>query len=110
MQAQQTLIYPRRSFSLGIALVATLVAAAFGLALVVGVHPAVVSQGESTFAQHQQAPDAAERNAQLSEAQSGRTLSDLTRVLPTAVAPFGGSDTNQSPDAKDRNAALSQGR
>src|ERR1700694_5385411 len=60
MQAQQTLIYPFRPLSLGIALVATLVAAAFGLALVVGVHPAVVSQGESTLAQHQQAPDAVE--------------------------------------------------
>ena len=110
MQAQQTLIYRRRSFSLGIALVATLVAAGFGLALVVGVHPAVVSQGESIYALHQPAPDAAERNAQLSDALSGRTLSDLTRVLPTAVASFGGSDSNQSPDAKDRNAALSQGK
>lgn len=109
MQAQQALTY-RRSLSLPIAFVATLVAAAFGLALVVGAHPAVVSQGQSTFAQHQPGPDAAERNAQLRAAESGGPQSDLTRALPTAVAPLNGSDSNQSPDAKDRNSALGQGR
>jgi hypothetical protein len=110
MQAQQTLINPGRSFSLVIAVVATLVAAAFGLALIVGVHPSVVSQGTSTFAQHQQAPDAAERSAQLRAEQSGGPDSDLTRALPTGVRPLNSSDSNQSPDARDRNAALSQGK
>lgn len=110
MQAQQALISPGRSFSLVIAVIATLVAAAFGLALVVGLHPAVMSQGGTTSTQHQQAPDAAERSAQLRAAQSGGPNSDLTRALPTGVGPLNGPGTNQSPDARDRNAALSQGK
>jgi hypothetical protein len=110
MQVRQALVYRRGDFSLALAVAATLVAAAFGIALVIGVRPAVVSQGGSTFAQHQQAPDAAERNAQFLAAQAGGPQSDLTRALPTAVAPLNGSDSNQSPDAKDRNAALSQGK
>ena len=110
MEARQALVYRRGDFSLALAVVATVVAAAFGMALVVGVHPTAVSQGGSTVAQHQQAPDAAERNAQLLAAQAGGPQSDLTRALPTAVAPLNGSDSNQSPDAKDRNAALSLGK
>ena len=106
MQAQQALIYPGKSFLLAIAVVATLVAAVFGVALVVGLHPAIVSHSESAFAQHQQAPDAAERNAQLIAAQAGGPLSDLTRPLPTAAVPL---STNQSPDAQDRNAKLNRG-
>jgi hypothetical protein len=104
MEARQALVYRRGDFSLALAVVATLVAAAFGMALVVGVRPAVVSQSGPTFARHQQAPDAADRNAQFIVAQAGGPLSDLTRALPTA--PLNGVDTNQSPDAKDRNAAL----
>jgi hypothetical protein len=109
MQAQ-ALIYRRRSFSLAIAMFATLVTAAFGLALVVGNHPAVVFHSETSFAQHQQAPDAAERNSLLRAAQSDLPLSDLTRALPTAAPVVSVPNSSQSPDAKDRNGALSQGK
>jgi hypothetical protein len=91
MQARQALIYPRRSFSLGIVIIAMLAAAALGLANLAGGHTPVVSRGISTSAQHQQAPDATDRNVMLRAAQSG-------------------TDSNQAPDAKDRNAALRQGK
>lgn len=90
MQAQQALAVPTRSFSLVIAVVATLVAAALALALVAGVRPAAVHEASSVVVTHQQAPDAMERTMALA-----------------ALQPI---QHGQAPDAKDRNESLSRGR
>ncbi len=94
MEAQQTLVVPRRSISLAVAVVATVVAAALAVTLVAGarLHLAAVPAAASVVVLHEQAPDAVERNQQLWSQRAAA------------------GDLNQSPDAQERNAQLSQAR
>lgn len=92
MQAQKTLAFPRRSLSIVVAVVATLVAAALALTLIANVHQAAMLAPSSVVVLHQQAPDAVERNQALAAQRSAATNHD------------------QAPDAKERNAALGQGK
>ena len=75
-----------------VAVLATVVAAALALTLVLEVHGTAVPAASSVVVLHEQAPDAAERNQALAAQQASA------------------GDPNQTPDAKDRNAALNSGR
>ena len=74
-----------------VAVIATLVAGALALTLMLAVHGTAVPAATSVVVLHEQAPDAIERNLVL-------------------AAPQQPTQHEQAPDAKDRNAALSQGK